>query len=213
MNIVPAIDEQTGQDFEASVNKVKDFAQVVHVDFNDGSFGDYKTVGPQDIEKYILAQKARINFEAHLMVQQPYDYIPKLIESGFRKIIIQFEIDLNLRDLLEELLIDNVLAGVAIGPETAIADAEPIFDLVDTITIMTVYPGRQGQAFLPEPLEKVKRLRADNFQQEVEVDGGITSDNIRLVADLGVDTAIVGHYIMNDEDPGGKYEALVRFGN
>ncbi len=210
MKIVPAIDEPTVEEFEKSFDKVKNFAESIQIDFDDGSFENYKTIIPADMEKYVSSSKDKIFFEAHLMVQRPYDYVPKLIESGVKKIIVQYEIHDNPRDVLEQLLMDNILAGVAIGPETAVRDIEPLFDLVDTIIIMTIHPGKQGQVFLPEVLGKVKYLRENNVQQEIEIDGGVDDKTIRLVKEAGADTAVVGHHIVKADDSREQYEQLIK---
>lgn len=199
MEIVPALLESDKEEFKLKLQKLVGFAQKIQVDFNDGSFGGFVSVKPEEIESFILEWKDKVNFEAHLMVQKPYDFIPKLVESGFKKIIVQFEIGANIREVLEELRLENVLVGLAVGPETTIEEVEPFGELVDTVTIMTVAPGKQGQKFIPSELAKISKLREGNFPGEIQVDGGIDGENIDRIISSGVDTAVVGSY---------KYEGL-----
>lgn len=209
MEIVASILETTAQDFKDSLEKVAPFAQRVQVDFNDGTFEGLVTVKPEDIALAVMPYMESIYFEAHLMVSRPYDYIPKLKELGFRKIIVQFEIDADLRDIFEQLIQEDVLVGLAIGPETPISDAEPFVEYLDTITIMDIIPGKQGQKFLPEELQKIRELRDGNFDGEIQADGAIDAETIREVCEAGPNTLVVGSYIVKSSNPSESYENLV----
>jgi ribulose-phosphate 3-epimerase len=208
MEIVPSILESTVEGFKVSLGKVVGFAERIQVDFNDGSFADTKTVMPGDIADLVLPFVDRIFFEAHLMVQRPYDYIPKLKEMGFRKIIMQFEIEADLREIFEQLIQEDVLVGLAIGPETPISDAEPFAEYLDTITIMDIAPGKQGQRFLPQELQKIRELRDGNFDGEIQADGAIDSETIGEVAETRPDTLVVGSAIVKASDPEETFKRL-----
>lgn len=203
---MPAIEETTKTDFNEALKKVLRLAIRVHVDFNDGSFQGFKTVLPQEFD----ALPENINFEAHLMVAKPFEYIPKLKELGFRKFIIQWEISGNIRDIVEQLMEEDVLVGVAIAPETPVADLEPVLEMLDCVAIMTVVPGKQGQDFLPENLKKIQELRNGGFFGEIEADGGINEENIKSVISFRPDTLVVGSFIVNAESPVHAYERLVQ---
>lgn len=204
MDIVPAIEETTKEGFLEALNKIKDFAHQVHVDFNDGSFQGLKTILPQDLKNL----PENINFEAHLMVQNPFDFIPKLKELGFRKFIIQWEIVGNIRDVVEELLNYDVLVGVAIAPESSVSDLEPVLELLDSVTVMSVVPGKQGQEFLPENLKKVQILHDASFFGEIQVDGGINDDNIKEVISFRPESVVVGSHIIKSPNPADSFEHL-----
>ncbi len=207
MEIVPAILEGNKEEFKEKLDKLVGFSTRVQVDFNDGSFGGFVSVKPEEIETQILEWKDKINFEAHLMVQRPYDFIPRLVESGFKKIIVQFEVEANIREVLEELRLEKVLVGLAVGPKTTIEEIEPFGELIDTVTIMTVEPGKQGQKFLPEMLTKVSELKDGSFPGEIQVDGGINDQNIGQISASGANTAVVGSYIVGAENPQTQLES------
>ncbi len=205
MNIVPAIEEKTVEEFAQSLQKVVGFADRVHVDFNDGSFEEFVSIKPEGIG--LLPQD--INFEAHLMVARPFDYIPKLKEIGFTKFIIQWETADNIRDVCEQLMEENVLVGVAIAPETPISDIEPVLETLDSVTIMTIVPGKQGQEFLADNLKKIQDLHEGNFFGEIEVDGGVNVESIANILTYKPETLVVGSYIINSPNPAESYENLV----
>lgn len=208
MKIVPALLEENREIFEKKLDKLADFTTRVQVDFNDGTFENTKTLTPEEIAGAVLKRKNKLVLEAHLMVQKPYGYIPKLIKSGFKKIIIQYEIEGDIREILEQLRLEGVLVGLAIGPETGVTEIEPFGDLLDTVTVMTVEPGKQGQKFRPELLTKVTELRDGNFPGEIQVDGAIAAETIDAVVAVKPDTLVVGSYIVGSDDPRERYEFL-----
>jgi len=209
MKITPAVLERNVADFEKTLSVLASFSDSIQIDFNDGSFEDIKTINAQEAAPIILPHSKNINFEAHLMVQKPFDYIPKLAEAGVRKFIIQFEIEAYLRDILDQLQAEECLVGIGIGPETTIVDVEPFLELVDFVNILPINPGRQGQPLLPENLEKITQLRDIGFAQEIEVDGGIDLATIEVVKGFNPDTLVVGHYIVKAENPRENYDILV----
>ncbi len=209
MEIVPAIEEATPEGFREKLDKVASFAARIQVDFNDGSFAGFTTVKPEDISGLIAEKSEKILFEAHLMVQKPYDYIPKVKEAGFKKIIIQREIEGNLRDLLEQLVGEDLEVGIAIGPETSALDIEPFVDFLDTITVMDIEPGKQGQKFMLAELQKIRELKEGGFPGEVQADGAINDETIRDVIGAGPDTLVVGSYIVKANNPQEAYNNLI----
>ena len=209
MDVVPAIEETTKEEFKYTLAKVISFAKRVHVDFNDGSFQGFTTVKPEDLSGLLADKADHINFEAHLMVAKPFDYIPKLKELGFKKFIIQWESPDNIRDIVEELMGEDVLVGVAVAPETLVADLEPVLELLDSVTIMTVVPGKQGQDFLPENLKKIQELQDEGFFGEIQVDGGVNEEDIKSIISFCPETVIVGSFIVKADNP---EEAYLRLG-
>lgn len=210
MEIVPAILETTPAGFKATLEKVVRFAKRIQVDFNDGSFEETVTVKPEEIAIFVLPYTDLVEFEAHLMVQNPMQYVPKLKEMGFRRVIVQFEIASDLRHVLEELEADDFLVGLAVAPETPITDVEPFADLVDTITVMDIEPGKQGQKFMPAELQKIRELKDGNFPGEIQADGAVSEENLHEIVEAGADTAVVGSAIVKAVDPESAFLNLTR---
>lgn len=209
IRIVSAIDESTRPEFEQVLVRLANLGTDIQIDLDDGSFSGYKTVHADQIADLLANYKQKINFEAHLMVQQPFEYIPKLIESGVRKFFLQYEIDDNMRNLLENIEKEDCLVGLAIGPETPVADVEPFLELVDSVNIMTVTPGRQGQPFEKINLDKIRDLKNIAFPGEIEVDGGIDDKTILQVKTFDPNTLVVGHFLTKAEQPVVNYQHLL----
>jgi len=211
MEIVPAILEENKEAFEGKLSKLASFATRIQVDFNDGSFAGFHSLKPGDLADLLRIYADKIAFEAHLMVQRPRGdkWIERLRDLGFKKIIIQYEIEDDIRAVLEEVKRLGMKAGLAIGPVTSAFEIEPFADLLDTITVMDVEPGKQGQKFLPAELEKIRELKDGNFDGEVQADGAITDETIAEVVSARPDTLVVGSYIVGGDDSGERYSELV----
>lgn len=208
MKIIPAILENCAEDFEKTLLKVVSFADRVQVDFDDGSFGGHVTVAASAVKEIVKKYSDKISFEAHLMVQRPLEYLSGLEEAGFKKVILQAEKEGELRNCLEEFSYQGFLTGLGIAPESDIEILEPYLDLIDSVLILTIEPGNQGQEFVANGLKKIKQLANLGFGGEIEVDGGIDQGNIKLVEDRGGDIAVVGHYIVKSDDPQAKFDQL-----
>ena len=211
MEIVPALLESDIQTFKTKLYKLVGFASRVQVDFNDGTFAGLVSLKPADITDLVTDYTDSIFFEAHLMVQRPRGdkWIERLRDLGFKKIIIQYEIEEEVREVLEEVKASGLQAGLAIGLETSAFEIEPYADLLDTITVMDIAPGKQGQKFLPAELEKIRELKSGNFSGEVQADGAIDENNIAEVLETGADTAVVGSFFVGAQNPGQKFSELI----
>ena len=95
-----------------------------------------------------------------------------------------------------------MLAGVAVKPGTPISAVEHLLESVDLVLVMTVEPGFGGQAFMPEPLEKVRELRARFPRLNIEVDGGVAPETIQQCAEAGANAIVAGSAIFKSDDPG-----------
>lgn len=209
MKIVPAILENTKESFTKNLSRVAAFADHIQIDFDDGTFGGNKTVKLEEIVAEIKKFSENIHFEAHLMMQRPLEYLVGLEKAGAHKVIIQAEKDGELRAVLEEYAYQGFLVGLGIAPESDVEILEPFFEIIDSVLIMTIEPGHQGNEFLPDNLKKIAQVRALGFAGEIEVDGGIDDTNIRLVKEKEADVAVVGHSIVKDENPETSYKNLI----
>lgn len=209
MIVVPALLETQVSQFSIKLAKIAGFADQVQVDFNDGSFGGLVTVGKEEAVGVVANFADKINFEAHLMVQKPLEWAKNL--TGFKKIIVQYEIADNIRGILEELKKGERQVGLAIGPATSVFEIEPLVELVETITVLSVEPGKQGQKFMAAELEKIRELKSGNFPGEVQADGAIDETTITEVVEAGPDTLVVGSYIVGSDNPKARYEELCGF--
>jgi ribulose-phosphate 3-epimerase len=205
--IVPAILEKEKTEFLKKVGQVTKLPGVVkiQVDFGDGEFVPDKLLDSSEMDTLNPA----FQWEAHLMVKNPSDFLDLQI-CGFKTVILHFEAfasrdDLNLA--LHQVRTMGMKCGLAINPETP-AEALKGFE-ADQFLIMGVHPGRQGNEFIPETLEKVKQIRAIYPHAIIEVDGGVNETNIKSVKEAGADLICVGSALVKAEDVGLAYEKLL----
>lgn len=178
----------------------------IHIDIVDGKFADNQTVSLETIKKY----KTSSSLEAHLMVVDPSSYVPDLISFGFRKIILPAETEEPLSELVKKVKEAKVLVGVSLNPETRLEVIKDLLDQIDFVLLLGVNPGLTGQEMIPQSVEKLNNLVGIlPAGVRTEFDGGINPDNVKLVADSGVDILVVGH-IVTSPNPKEEFNKLLR---
>ncbi len=184
-------------------------ADIVHVDIMDGHFVPNISMGPFVVEAVRRATDAFI--DAHLMIENPEKYIPQFAEAGADNITVHHEAasGLDVPGLLELIGESGCRKGVSIKPKTPSSEITAYRDLVDLVLIMSVEPGFGGQKFMTDSLEKIRECREIlGPDVELEVDGGINSENARSVIDAGIDIIVAGTSIFKAENPAAVISAL-----
>lgn len=171
-------------------------ADLLHWDVMDGQFVPNITIGPLILEA--VRPQTELLFETHLMVSEPDEILESCVLSGSSRIIVHVEACQHLlRTLLLIRSFDSIETGVALNPATPAGTVEPILEYVDLVTVMTVNPGFAGQKFLGPMLRKVEALRrlidAREAECLIEVDGGLSPDNIKAIVDAGADIVVGGN--------------------
>ncbi len=177
-------------------------ADMIHVDVMDGHFVPNLTIGPPVIKA--LKKQSSMIFDVHLMISPVHKYIEAYADAGADIITIHPEAtdDLNLSILkIKEL---NKKVGVSLNPETKIDTIIEHLKKIDLVLIMSVNPGFGGQKFMPEVLEKVKKLRDIKEKQElnfdIEIDGGINFDNSKTAIEAGANILVSGTTIFKSNN-------------
>ncbi len=207
--IIPALivsDENPDNDFEelkAKFEKLEPFLadldNWVQVDITDGKFVPTKTnVDPEDL-KYFTR---RANVEFHLMINRPEKVIGEWIRLGSKRIIVHIEAVEDMNALLNICREKDIEFGLALNPETPNVIIEPWINAVDLILFLGVHPGRGGQEFIPEVLEKIKSLRQNFPNVKIGIDGGVRKENAKELEEAGVDVFVVGSGILKSPDVG-----------
>jgi ribulose-phosphate 3-epimerase len=141
----------------------------------------------------------------HLMIEDPDKYAPIFIAAGADQVIVHQEACRNLDGTLREIQRAGARAGVVINPATPVSTLDEVLGLVDYVLVMSVNPGFGGQRFIPYTLDKVRRL--DAIRQErrlafsIEIDGGVTQENIGDVVRAGCDWIVTGSSVFHTPDP------------
>tara|TARA_Y100001935_G_scaffold7319_1_gene5511 strand:+ start:12 stop:671 length:660 start_codon:yes stop_codon:yes gene_type:complete len=177
-------------------------ADMIHVDVMDGHFVPNLTIGPpviKDLKKY-----SSIPFDVHLMISPVHKYIEAYAEAGADIITIHPEATDNLQESIDKISELNKKVGVSLNPKSKINLIEKYLDQIDLVLIMSVNPGFGGQKFMPEVLEKIKKLvqirESKNLKFDIEIDGGINFDNSKLAIEAGANILVSGTTIFKSND-------------
>lgn len=208
MRVVPAILANNLEDFKRFIKIAETFTDYVQLDFMDGLFVPSKSITPDELRDF----RTTLRTEAHLMVKQPEDYLETLKEFGTEKVLFHFEAVSSSLDTLNTIKDKGFTAGLAINPETSLAEVEELTAQVDSVLFLTVNPGFYGSPFMPEVLDKVKELKKSKPHLSVGVDGGIKLDNIKMVKDAGADFVCVGSAIFVSSNPAQSFLDFQRAG-
>ena len=177
-------------------------ADLIHIDVMDGHFVPNITIGPEVIKK--LRKYTSLPFDVHLMVSPVHNFIKNFAEAGSDIITIHPEATDNLESSIKKIKSYNKKAGVSLNPETPIEKVLPVLNLIDLVLIMSVNPGFGGQKFMPETLEKVKKLKKEinskNLKTQIEIDGGINFENSKSAIKAGVDILVSGTTIFKENE-------------
>jgi len=196
-SILSADFSKLGQEIQ-NLEKAK--ADLIHIDVMDGHFVPNITIGPEVIGK--LRKYTSLPFDVHLMISPVHDFIKDFAEAGADIITIHPEATKDLVGSIKKIKSFKKKAGVSLNPKTSIDKVLPVLNLIDLVLIMSVNPGFGGQKFMPEALEKVKKLRkeidAKNIKTQIEIDGGINFENAKSAIKAGVDILVSGTTIFKE---------------
>ena len=186
--------------------------RMLHVDVMDGHFVPNLTIGPPVVES--LRKATRATLDVHLMIADPDRYAPLFIEAGADQISVHQEACPHLDRTLHMIRSEGAKAGVVINPATPVATLDEVLDIVDYVLVMSVNPGFGGQKFIPNSLHKVRQLAARRkergLQFPIEIDGGVTMENVAKIIDAGVEWVVAGSSIFHTVNPPAAFEEMRR---
>jgi ribulose-phosphate 3-epimerase len=187
-------------------------ARVFHFDVGDGHFVEPITIGPIVLEKVApLVHSAGGAMDCHLMVDNPVRHFPQIARAGGDSVTFHYEVVADVPGTIAAAREHGLEVGVAFNPETQPEDVARIAAGVDLVLCMSIHPGYSGQAFMPQAVERIRRLRALlPADVLIQVDGGIDSDNVRSVYDAGARLIVAGSAIFAREDLPRSYRRLVQ---
>ncbi|MFA6282300.1 MAG: ribulose-phosphate 3-epimerase [Candidatus Omnitrophota bacterium] len=202
--IVPAILTESKQELIRMCTLCGGFCDYVQIDIMDGKFVQSKSVSAGDLKNLHLPVKS----EAHLMVENPLEWLDVFKKIGSKRIIFHFEIKSAHEKIITEIKNAGMEAGIAINPSTEIKTLKHLIEKIDSVLFMSVIPGFYGSKFIPEVLTKISEFKRLYPYKCVGIDGGVKLDNMARVAASGVDYICVGSAILKAENPKTAYLAI-----
>ena len=185
-------------------------ADLIHVDVMDGHFVPNITIGPPVVRA--IKKVATRPLDVHLMIEEPDRFIDDFIAAGATMLSVHQEVLPHLHRTVSYIKSRGVRAGVVLNPSTPVSTLEEIANDVDFVLVMSVNPGFGGQAFIPDSIEKVRRVRdlltRTGSRAAIEIDGGIDRTNAADVVAAGASILVAGSAIFGTSDPEEATRAL-----
>ncbi|HSQ89665.1 ribulose-phosphate 3-epimerase [Romboutsia sp.] len=176
--------------------------EYLHIDVMDGHFVPNITLGPAIVKS--LRKNVNMVFDAHLMIENPDQYIKDFVDAGCDLIVVHQEACRHLHRTIQNIKSHGIKAGVALNPATPIESIKNVLHDVDMVLIMTVNPGFGGQSFIESMIPKIEELKGiiekRNLNVDIQVDGGIKPENVDKVVKAGANIIVAGSAIFNSND-------------
>jgi len=175
-------------------------AQYLHIDVMDGVFVPSISFGMPVITS--LRKMTNIFFDVHIMITEPERYAAEFVKCGADMVTFHLEATEKVEETIQAIRGAGAKVGISIKPGTPVEAVEPYLDKVDMVLIMTVEPGFGGQKYIDYCTDKVRRVRSmitdKGLQVDVQVDGGITADNVQVVLEAGANVIVAGSAVFKD---------------
>ena len=185
-------------------------ADLIHVDVMDGHFVPNITIGVPVVRS--IGRVATRPIDVHLMIEQADRYVDDFVSAGAGMVSVHVEAMPHLNRTIAHIKALGARAGVVLNPSTPVGALEEIARDVDFVLVMSVNPGFGGQSFIPQSIDKVRRVRelltSVGSSAAIEIDGGIDIDNAADVVGAGATILVAGHAIFSDADPEAATRAL-----
>ncbi|MEA5095869.1 Ribulose-phosphate 3-epimerase [bioreactor metagenome] len=177
-------------------------AEYIHIDVMDGHFVPNITIGPDVVKS--LRKTTELTFDVHLMIENPDNFIEDFYNAGADIITVHQESCVHLHRTIQKIKSYGLKAGVSINPATPVSTLKDIIRDVDMVLIMSVNPGFGGQSLIENVKYKVFELKSMieelNLQVDIEIDGGVTLNNLEEVLSWGVNVIVAGSAIYKAKD-------------
>jgi len=173
----------------------------LHVDVMDGDFVPSISFGMPVIKS--LRAKSNLFFDVHMMVTEPVRYVDAMVDAGADMITVHVEACKHLHRTIQAIKAKGIKAGVVLNPGTSLSVLDYILEDVDMVLLMTVNPGFGGQKYIPTMTAKIKALKemidARGLNVDIEVDGGATPDNVKMLLEAGANVIVAGSAVFGGD--------------
>jgi ribulose-phosphate 3-epimerase len=186
--------------------------RIFHFDVGDGHFVEPVTVGPVVLDSIApLVHAAGGVLDCHLMVDNPLRHFPQIARAGGDSATFHYEVVDDVAGTIAAAREHGLQVGVAFNPETEPEDVAAVAADADLVLCMSIHPGYSGQAFMPDAVDRIRRLRAALPEGiHIQVDGGIDDETIGLAHEAGATLLVAGSAIFGREDLAQAYRRLAQ---
>ncbi len=208
IEIIPSILVQTEEEFIQNIEGLGQSVNMIQLDVADGIFVSNKTWADPIIVKKLV----QIEIELHLMVQNPLEELQRWTQIPLiKRVHLHFEsIQNDMDNTILAVREAGYEVGIALNPETPIDVLEPYINEIDAVLFLSVHPGKQGQPFVPEVLEKIKAFRSKGWNHFVEIDGAVNENTLPEILKTGVDAVCPGSAIFKNGSPEQNVKKMVK---
>lgn len=211
MNVIvpaPLVKDITA--LEEAIEKVGNLSRKIQIDVVDGKFAPVETVTPE----MLLSIETTADIEIHLMVEEPIEWLERCVTAGVTSVVGQIEKMSDVQAFITEAEAAGLKTGLALDINTPVSEVEEWVNLVDSVLLMSVPAGAQGQKFDDRVLEKIKKVREMSAYVTILVDGGLNEENIKKCLEVGGEKMEfdVGSEILNSDNPEMVYQKLESIG-
>ncbi len=198
MKISPSILASDYANLESELKKIES-SDLIHVDVMDGHFVPNISIGAPVVAA--IKKVCGVPFDVHLMISDPLKYAEDFAKAGADIICFHVESESNTRETVDKILSLGKKAAIAVKPGTPVEDVIPYLDDLAMVLIMTVEPGFGGQSFMEGVMPKIEKLRELGYKGDIEVDGGVNPETIKIAARAGANVFVAGSAVFKSESP------------
>jgi ribulose-phosphate 3-epimerase len=204
VRLAPSILNADFSNLGAVIKAIEPYSDFIHLDVMDGHFVPNITFGPMVVRS--IRGMTSVPLECHLMIYNPPEWVETFAESGADRIAFHLRACRDVESVIQAIRTLDVSPGLAISPEVPLFELKPFLGMIDFVVVMCVFPGFGGQKMMPEMLNRVGAIKREAVETgaevDVEVDGGVKTDNLSEVIRAGADTVVVGSSIISSSDIG-----------
>ena len=198
MKIAPSILASDYANLQTELDRIAG-SDYIHVDVMDGHFVPNISIGAPVVSA--IKKVCTVPFDIHLMISNPLQYAEAFAGAGADMICFHIESDSDTAQTIDKILSLGKQAAIAVKPGTEIDAVIPFLDRLAMVLVMTVEPGFGGQSFMEGVMPKIEKLRALGYQGDIEVDGGINPDTIKIAAKAGANVFVAGSAVFRSDSP------------
>lgn len=174
-------------------------SDLIHVDVMDGHFVPNISIGAPVVAS--IKKVCNVPFDVHLMISNPLDYVEDFANAGADIICFHTECDSDVEKTVDKIISLGKKPALAIKPATPVDDVVKYLDKLSMVLVMTVEPGFGGQSFMESTMHKIEAIRKINPDIDIEVDGGINPETIKIASRAGANVFVAGSAVFKSENP------------